>query len=350
MYLHNSWYVVAWARALGDQPLAITALDQALVIFRDGDGRPAVLDDRCAHRHLPLSMGCPARRGIQCGYHGMVYDRDGKCTHIPSQPAIPANARVRSYPAVERHGWIWAWMGDAELATETAIPDFSMLASPGFRAVGETNHVLANYQLVTDNLMDLSHVGYVHGSTIGTPEMTANPKGSLVSRRKPNGVEVLRLVPDVPPPPTYIKTGVLPEGRNIDRWQAIEFVAPCFVLIHVGGKEAGTGALDGDYSDGLNLWVLNAMTPETATSTHYFWSTVRVHDLDNAATDQLVFSNVVEAFSEDKRVLEAQQRVFDQHPDSWDVALRADAGSIEARRALQAMIAREQGVAAAAVA
>ena len=132
---------------------------------------------------------------------------------------------------------------------------------------------------------------------------------------------------------------------NIDRWQAIEFVAPCFVLIHVGGKAAGTGALDGDYNDGLNLWVMNAMTPETATTTHYFWGTVRAHDLENAAADQLVLSNVAEAFSEDKRVLEAQQRVFDQQADNWDVALRSDAGSIEARRVLQAMIAREQGAA-----
>ena len=340
MYLRNSWYVVAWANELSDKPLAITVLDEPLVVFRDGQGLAAVLEDRCAHRHLPLSMGCAKGGGIQCGYHGMVFDRDGICTHVPSQSAVPPRARVRSYPTSERYGWIWAWMGEPAVADEELIPDFSMLTSPDFRAVGQTNYVLANYQLLTDNLMELSHVGYVHQSTIGNPEMTA--KGYLTTRRTERGVEVLRLVPDVPSPPTYIKTGVLPLGKNIDRWQVIDFVAPCFVMIHVGGKEAGKGGLDGNYADGLNIWVMNAMTPETLTTTHYFWASVRAHDLDNPLVDQLFLSQVGEAFIEDKHVIEAQQRVFNQRPDSWNVALRADAGSIESRRVLQTMIEKEQ--------
>jgi phenylpropionate dioxygenase-like ring-hydroxylating dioxygenase large terminal subunit len=340
MFLRNSWYVVAWTHELGEKPIGIRVLDESIVIFRDGDGRPAVLEDRCAHRHFPLSLGCPVASGIQCGYHGMVFDRSGKCVSVPSQSAIPPRAQVRSYPTEERYGWIWAWMGEPDLADADLIPDFSMLASASFRAVGKTTHVLANYQLVTDNLMDLSHVGYVHQSTIGNPEMTAN--GKLSSRRVANGVEVLRLVPDVPPPPTYIKTGVLPEGKNIDRWQVINFVAPCFLMIHVGGKEAGKGALEGDYTDGLNLWIMNAITPETANTTHYFWASVRAHDLESEIADALFFNQVGEAFAEDKRVLEAQQRVLDSRPDSWDLALRSDAGSIESRRVLQDLIDREQ--------
>ena len=347
MYLRNSWYVIAWSHELADRPLSITVLDETLVIFRDGDGRAAVLDDRCPHRHLPLSMGCLERGGLRCGYHGLLFDRHGKCIEVPSQSAIPPRAQVRSYPTAERFGWIWAWMGDAQAADEAAIPDFSMLTSPEFRAVGQTNHVKAGYQLVTDNLMDLSHVGYVHQSTIGNPEMTS--QGRLTSKRTAQGVEVLRLVPDVPPPPTYIKTGVLPVGKNIDRWQDIRFVAPCFVMIHVGGKEAGKGALDGDYTGGLNLWIMNANTPETANTTHYFWASVRAHDLDSAQADVLFKYQVAEAFAEDKCIAEAQQRVLDTRPDTWDLALRADAGSIEARRVLQDLIDREQAAQSAAV-
>jgi phenylpropionate dioxygenase-like ring-hydroxylating dioxygenase large terminal subunit len=347
MYLRNSWYVVAWSRELGDKPLAITVMDEPLVVFRDGEGRPAVLEDHCPHRHLPLSMGCPARGGIRCGYHGMVFDRDGICLEAPSNNGPPPpRARVRAYPAEERHGWVWAWMGEAAAADPGLIPDFSENTAPDQKAVGQTNLVRANYKLVTDNLMDLSHVGYVHQTTIGNPEFTA--KGKLTSRRSEAGVHVLRLVDDVPPPPTYILTGRLPPGKNIDRWQRIEFVSPAFVRIHVGGKEAGTGALNGDYAGGLGWWIMNAMTPASPNSTHYFWAAVRDYALDDPAVDQLYLNQVGAAFEEDKVVLEAQQRVLDTRPDSWDHALESDTGSIEARRVLDAAVAAEQASAEAA--
>ena len=346
MYLRNSWYVVAWSRDLIEKPLAITVMDEPLVVFRDPEGRAAVLADRCPHRHLPLSMGCATRGGIQCGYHGIVFDRDGACLEVPSQPGIPPRARVRAYPSEERYGWIWAWMGEAAAANSDLIPDFAEMTAPDQRAVGRTSHVKANYRLVTDNLMDLSHVGYVHQSTIGNPEFTA--KGKLTSRRSGAGVHVLRLVDDVPPPPTYVLTGMLPAGKNIDRWQRIAFAAPAFVRIHVGGKEAGTGALDGNYEGGLGWWVMNAMTPESDGSTHYFWAAVRDYALDDPAVDELYLNQVGAAFEEDKHVLEAQQRVLNSRPDTWDLALKSDTGSIEARRVLDAAIAAEQSVTGAA--
>ncbi len=345
MYLNNSWYVIAWARDVGEQPAAITVLGQSLVIFRDHDGRIGALENRCPHRHVPLSMGCVAAGGIQCGYHGMVFDRNGQCLQAPSHGSVPPRARVRAFPAVERHGWVWAWMGDPGQADEALIPDFSKLDSPGFRAVGKTNHVLADYRLVIDNLMDLSHVGYVHQTTIGTPEFTE--KGKLTARRTEQGVRVNRLVPDVPSPPTYKMTGVLPGGKNIDRWQIIDFVAPCFVMIHVGGKEAGAGALEGDYTGGLNMWIMNAMTPETENTTHYFWASVRAHALDDEQVDALFLNQVATAFDEDKVMLEAQQRILDTREESWELALRSDAGAIESRRLLTSLIEAEMASATA---
>ncbi|MEY2925743.1 MAG: hypothetical protein RL367_220 [Pseudomonadota bacterium] len=347
MYLRNSWYVIAWSRDLAEKPLAITVMDEALVAFRDPDGRAAVLEDHCPHRHLPLSMGCAARGGIQCGYHGMVFDRNGTCLEAPSNGGTPPpRARVRAYPVTERYGWIWAWMGEAAAADPGLVPNFAENTAVGQRAVGETTLVNANYKLVTDNLMDLSHVGYVHQSTIGNPEFTA--KGKLTARRSAAGVQVLRLVDDVPPPPTYILTGMLPAGKNIDRWQRIEFIPPAFVRIHVGGKQAGTGALDGDYAGGLGWWIMNAMTPASPASTIYFWAAVRDYALDDPAVDELYLKQVGAAFAEDKVMLEAQQRVLETRPDTWDHALKSDTGSIEARRVLEAAIAAEQSCTAAA--
>lgn len=340
MFLRNCWYVIGWSREIADKPIARTVLGDALVLFRGADGQVAALEDRCPHRHVPLSIGAVCGNAIRCGYHGMVFDTSGACIEVPSQAAIPPRARVRSYPVVERHGWSWAWMGEAALADADLIPDFSMNIDPKYRAVGKTNHVHASYQLLVDNLMDLSHVGFVHQTTIGNPNMAE--KGTLTSRRTERGVQVLRIVADVPPPPTYIKSGRLPEGRNIDRWQAIDYVAPSSVMIHVGGAEAGTGALEGRYERGLNLWVMNAITPETETSSHYFWASVRNHALDSEEADALFFSQVSEAFDEDCAVLEAQQRVLTGRDDSWSLALKSDAGSIEARRMLDRFIAAEQ--------
>lgn len=342
MYLQNCWYVIAWASEVTTQPLARRLLDQPVVLFRLQDGRIAALHDRCPHRRLPLSMGVVSADRIACGYHGMEFGADGRCLAVPSQKLVPPAARVRSDPVEERHGWVWLWMGAAERADPALIPDFSKLVDPAYAAVGKTNHVRAGYQLVIDNLLDLSHVGFVHTSTIGNAEF--GQKGSLTTQRTANGVQVMRLVPDVPPPPTYVKSGRLPPGRNIDRWQHISFIAPCFVQIHVGGAEAGTGALDGEYAHGLNMWVLNAVTPETANSSHYFWASVRCHAIGDKAADALFLTQVSEAFAEDRVVLEAQQQVLDTQPDDWSIALRQDAGSIEARRVRDRLIAEEGAV------
>ncbi len=336
--MRECWYVIEWSRDLGDKPIAKTVCGEPIMVYRTASGSLAALADHCPHRHLPLSLGTVVGEAIQCAYHGIRFDGSGTCVSIPSQGLIPPAARVKAYPVVERYGWIWVWLGDGP-ADAATIPDFSQLTDPTFAAVGKTNYVRCAYQLLTDNLLDLSHVGYVHTTTIGNPQFAE--KGKLTSRRTDSGVIVRRVVPDVPPPPTYVMTGVLPAGKNIDRWQEIEFQAPSYVKIHVGGAEAGTGALDGKYDHGLNIWVLNAMTPETATTTHYFWASVRAHALGDLDADRLFLTQVGAAFEEDKAILEAQQRALDRHGDSWSLALRADTGSIEARRVLAAQIARE---------
>lgn len=341
MYLRNSWYVAAWSVDLMDKPVAITVLEEPVVLYRMADGAVAALEDRCPHRQLPLSMGLIVGNTLRCGYHGMAFDRAGSCVDVPSQAAIPPNARVRSYPATERYGWVWLWMGETARADPAMIPDFGLMTDPAYAAVGKTNHVRASYQLVTDNLMDLSHVGFVHTTTIGNAAFGA--KGKLTVRRTGQGVTARRLVADVPPPPTYVQSGRLPAGSNIDRWSNIDFISPCFVIIHTGGAQVGTGALEGRYEHGLNLWVMNAMTPETATTTNYFWGSVRSHALGDPEADAFLFAAVSEAFEEDRRVLEAQQAALTRPGSSWPVALKGDAASIEARRVVDGQIAEEAG-------
>lgn len=343
VYLRNAWYVVAWSHELTDRPVAITVMDDPLVVYRGEGGGVHVLEDRCPHRHLPLSMGDVEGEAIRCTYHGMAIGADGRCAHVPGQSKVPPRAAIRAYPAAERYGWVWAWTGDAALADEALIPDFSKLVDPNYRAVGSTNHVRSSYQLLVDNLMDLSHAAWVHRSTIGTPDAAARiaDTPNMTTRRTDHGVRVVRTNPSVPVPPTYVKSGVLPAGAIIDRWQVIDYIAPCFVQIHVGGAHAGTGVLEGKYDQGLNLWVMNAATPQSEHSCHYFWASVRRHALDNTDADALFLKEISAAFEEDKRVLEAQQAAILRVGDSWSNALRGDAGAIESRRVLDQMVAAE---------
>lgn len=340
MFLRNSWYVVGWSKDVESKPVAVRVLDEPIVIYRGHSGQIVALEDHCPHRHVPLSLGKVIGDTLRCGYHGLTFDGAGKCVDVPSQTFIPPKACVKSYPVSERYGWVWIWMGGGIAADEELIPDFHFLSDERYRAVGDTTPVASSYRFVVDNLLDLSHVGFVHVTTIGAAGM--GEKGQLRVEKTARGVEVRRLVPNVAMPPVYERSGLLPVGKMIDRFQFIEFVAPCFVMIHVGGAEAGTGVLEGRTEHGLNNWIVNAATPVTETTTMYFWAHVRAHALDDAAADKLFFEATTEAFKEDKQMVEAQQRMVDVHGDSWPLALRADAGSIEARRVNDKLIKAEK--------
>ena len=140
-------------------------LGEPVVLYRTGDGAPVALEDRCAHRHLPLSMGKLVGDTLQCLYHGLRFARDGHCVYIPGQEQIPQGAKVRCYPVIERYHWIWIWMGDPALADPAAITDFHWLDDPNWGAKGDYLHVNANWQLVVDNLLDLTHLAFVHDTT-----------------------------------------------------------------------------------------------------------------------------------------------------------------------------------------
>src|SRR5689334_21863381 len=120
----NGWYLAAWASEVGEQPLSRTILNEPIVLFRDANGKIGALEDRCCHRAAPLSMGAVVPGGLQCKYHGMVFAADGTCVSIPGQRSIPPQARVVSYPLVQRQEFIWIWMGDPKRANRDEIVDF----------------------------------------------------------------------------------------------------------------------------------------------------------------------------------------------------------------------------------
>jgi phenylpropionate dioxygenase-like ring-hydroxylating dioxygenase large terminal subunit len=332
-YLRNQWYVVAHGFELADgKPIARTICDQAVVIFRGHDGQVGILSDRCPHRFAPLSSGEVCGNDIQCGYHGIRFDRDGHCTHIPGDAPVPHDFRVRHFPALERHGFVWIWMGE-KAADPDLIPDYHENDDPAWAGVPGYLNIACNYQLMVDNLLDLTHVVFVHKTTLAGGGVTDTP---LEVRVEGDKVLAQRMMINVDTAPIYRAARGL-HGK-IDRWQIFECRPPSHVKITLGARETGASTPLGEPVH----MVLNGITPESKSRTHYFWSTTRPWGLGDKKVDELYRSMIELAFNEDKAIVEAQQRLISQDPDdAYFVNFPFDRAGQSARRIVRRLMTEE---------
>jgi phenylpropionate dioxygenase-like ring-hydroxylating dioxygenase large terminal subunit len=327
MFLRNSWYVAAWDREVSRTPRRRVFLGEPVVLYRKQDGTPVALEDRCCHRQLPLSMGSLVNDLLQCGYHGLKFDASGKCVEIPGQDSIPPQARVRSYPTHERFNWVWIWMGDPARADPALIPNWWWADHPEWAFTRpDMIPVQCNYQLVADNVLDVTHLAYVHASSIGSPSITEFP-GTV--EREERLVRFTRWIRDRPPPPMYQEAGGF--AGNVERWQIVEHVPPCFSVNFAGCS---------DSTKRIDLMALSAPTPETERTTHYFFGFVRNFGLGDPQKEKIFAEGMVKVFHEDIPILEAQQRNMDASLSR--INLPVDAAPLAARRMLQSLIEKEQ--------
>jgi phenylpropionate dioxygenase-like ring-hydroxylating dioxygenase large terminal subunit len=342
----NAWYAAAYDVEVANKLLARTICNQKVVMFRKTDGTVAVLEDACWHRLMPLSMGHLQGDELTCGYHGLVYNAQGRCVHMPSQETLNPSACVRSFPVVERHRFVWIWPGDPAKADPALVPDMHWNDDAEWAGDGKLITVKCDYRLVIDNLMDLTHETFVHGSSIG---QRAVAKAPFVATHGDRTATVTRWMENIDAPPFW--AGQINHARNykgkVDRWQIIKFEAPATVNIDVGVAEAGSGAPPkdghpGNRSKGVNGFVLNTVTPETNGSCHYFWAFARNYCLGEQRLTHQLREGVAGIFREDEVVLEAQQIAIEEHPDHQFYNLNIDAGSIWARRLIDGLVAKEQ--------
>jgi len=344
MFLKNYWYVAASVPEIGRKPFRRIIMNEPVVMYRTGDGTPVALEDRCPHRRLPLSMGKLVSDDVlQCHYHGLRFDRTGACVRVPGQDIIPATARVKSYPLVERYKWLWIWMGDPAQADPAKIPDYHWFDDPNWGAVQDYLHAQCNWQYINDNLLDLTHLAFVHETTIGNMALVEH--ASVRVQRTPQGVQVTRWTIDQPAPPAFVKLGGF--TGHVDRWQIIDFMPPSYIRLDVGATPTGTGAPEGRRVNGIQMRNLNAMTPETETTTHYFWGQAHDFEPHNKDMTARVFAQIKTAFLEDVLVFSAQQENVDLDPTAPQVDINADSGGIQARRIVDRLYAEEQTALAA---
>lgn len=331
MWLKNIWQVAGFANEVDDGLLARRLLNQAIVFYRDGEGSVVAMEDRCPHRLVPLSLGRRVEGVIECGYHGMRFNSQGTCVFAPGQ-AAPKSVKVKTFPIVERYNLIWIWMGEAALADESLVPDIYWFDHPEWTVATGYHHFKAGYQLLTDNLLDLSHETYVHQKTIGQGAIAESAPTVAVAH---GAVRAAREMLNIDSPP-FFQMFMDYKGK-IDRTQLAFYAPPGINMTEYSGKR-----VEGDQTVFLNR-VMHLLTPETEHSTHYFWGQARNYRIDDKELSKTIAEATAHTFDEDREMLERQQQALIEYNATIPAAaIRFDIAPVQGQRLLAALVEKER--------
>jgi phenylpropionate dioxygenase-like ring-hydroxylating dioxygenase large terminal subunit len=337
MFIRNCWYVIAWDHEVPrDALFTRTVIGEPVLLFRKSDGTIVALEDRCCHRHAPLSKGRKEGENVRCGYHGLKFDAQGTCIEAPGLDAVPPKAKVRSYPVAVKNKWVFVWMGEPALASTDLLPDNFSCDHPEWNYLPGYLHYETNYLLIADNLLDFSHLSYVHAKTLGGSTAIALAKPTI--EKVPRGIRVTRRVPNVPPPGYYQRMRKF--DGNLDRWFIYDFLLPGTLLMHSGGRPTGSAA--DDMSNAVRLHSCQTLTPETETTTHYFFQQSHVVGQGDQAIARIIYDALVVAFQEDRDMITAQARNIALNSQAPMVPLAIDSALKQFRRLVTQAIEVEQ--------
>jgi len=337
VFIRNCWYVASWTHELTAEGfLARTIIDSPLLLWRDSTGQAIAFDDRCCHRGAPLSKGRREGDCVRCMYHGLKFDNTGRCVEAPAQDKLPPQLKVRSYPVVERDRWIWIWMGDPALADESLLPATPCMDDPQWRSLPGYLHYDVDYLLIADNLLDFSHLPFLHPTTLGGSPDYAKvlPKVERLER----GVRTTRWVFNTDPPAYTQKYG---QFGKVDRWMLYDFVVPGVLSMDAGMAPAGSGAQNGNREGALETRSYQALTPETERSTHYFFTQAHNFHIDQPEVTEGLYKALLVAFEEDRDMITAQQKNLALNPEFQMVGLTVDQALTQFRRVLTQLATQE---------
>lgn len=335
-FLENAWYAAAWCEDIAAALVPRKLLGKPLVLFRDSAGAVRALSDRCPHRFAPLHKGKLCGDIVQCPYHGLQFDGNGTCVHNPhGDGAIPRAASVQSYPVIEKHQLVWIWMGMAEAADASSIPDFGYVDDPAYTTVKGSVSGFGNYELYSDNILDLGHAEFLHVG-LGAPAFTKGPR-EIYQKGLTVWSNVHSLNDHLSPLHAALKQL---EGRRLDWWVDTRWDPPASMDLTLFVDEIGGSRQTAKWIDRT----FHIMTPETETTTHYFWAASRNYRRDDAGLSQAMQEGFTAAFENEDKPMIAAQQVNMGTTDFWalkPVLLAGDAGGVRARRVLSGLIAAE---------
>ncbi|WP_397474826.1 Rieske 2Fe-2S domain-containing protein [Pusillimonas sp.] len=311
--LKNYWYVACAATEVGAQPLGRIIGGEPIVVFRQDNGAPAILRNVCPHRQAPLSMGHVDGNVLRCRYHGMEFNSEGRCVHIPSQDVIPPRSHIRSYPCVERYGLIWIWPGNPEAADPKLIPHLPWREDEGWNSdIVQYFHVKSAHVLMSDNLLDLSHVAFLHADSIGfdSKRLDNDPLEVVVEDTCITSQRVFKNTIQAPAHKAWREL-----KEPIDRTQVAQWHPPCTINV-LARNENNEAQVD--------LRADHFITPETDESHHYFIAMSRNFRIDDEALTLKLDEGARVVHGEDVEIAEAQQAMKPWTGGTPDMALKAD--------------------------
>lgn len=344
-FLRNTWYVALWSRDLDPGEVVQREIcGELIALYRRSDGAVAAVPDRCAHRFAPLSAGKVCGDHLECPYHGLRYDDEGSCVHNPhGSGRITPQLHLTGYPVSERHSLVWIWMGDPSAADPVTIPNFSHLddGAPGTFSHRDWLDLDVDYRLMADNLLDLSHINFLHDGLLGHEGMV-DAEVEIVEEVEPSGITsltVTRTCRNVAPPHMF-DLMFRNDGAPVDTWAEMRWHAPGYLRNHAGVTAPGASREEGLIVIGSHL-----LTPINERRMRYHICAVQLGNVPPVADDEVseTLSRLRRfAFEEqDRPMVEAQQRAYDRAggPDALKpVMLSIDQGPLRARRLLEAMI------------
>lgn len=337
-YPRNMWWMAAWSHEITDKPIARTLLDQALVLYRGATGSVVALDDRCPHRSAPLSEGRVCGDAIACPYHGLKFAPDGNCIEVPTQKNIPETLRVASYPLIERKGIVWIWLGGQAALEQTPNPPDELAPDSTWTTLRGYFHLEFNYILLRENVIDLTHLPFVHSATFGQTDWIQVPEVDFTEISVRYKAEF--------PDSTLTRAfggpmGITPEKR-VDRYQIGEMITPAVSYSRwiIKDRSPAPGA-----RTDFEMRAMHIATPINPNETHYFWSAS--YDI-LGVSDELIEQSrgsITAAFQEDAVLLAKLQRNVRNDPrrlEYPEVNLGADKAGIHVRRILQRYLQLER--------
>ncbi len=342
-FLKNTWYVGAWANELSsDKPFARTILGEQVLLYRDAEGKPVALSNICPHRFAPLHKGRLEDGVIECPYHGLAFGSNGRCVRNPHGDGhIPPTMKVRSYPVAERFGAIWIWTGEVERADESKIPVFKFLDPAHNFIAFRYSPIKGNAQLMIDNVLDFSHLQFLHPDNLGTDKIACEDAKCV---QKGDTVWTYRLTYDEEVAPFIRKINQLPEDMLIDRSFTVRWDPPGVMEVIVEMSKAG------DRSK-LIISAKSAVfaTPETESKMHFFFAfslPMAMGEAGKQTLDRLADALMYPFEKEDVPIIESQQQIIGDRDflSMRPMLLPVDEAAIRTYRVMDRLLAEEADV------
>lgn len=348
------WYVAGLSKEFPQgKPVGHTIVGLPIVLWRSKSGKVVAFDGRCCHKRMPLADGRILDDDtLECAYHGLCYDTEGKCVRIPSQPdgPIPSRAKLKSYPIIEQDGMVWIWTGDAENMARIQPPRIPEMASEEWESIGsDPIYMKANYLLIVENLLDITHFYPLHDGNIGDAENSKIPVE--VVQDEVGGIKTvksIRQVQNYRHPPFYVDYF----GYEIvDRCHTHWMVSPAITRVDL--RCAPPGKLGTNAERGYIL--VHTHTPIDESNHVWRWCVnCKANHFSRGDPKKSTAKRIAETFhavvAQDIWAIEKQQEMFKYPGFTGEVHLRTDTTLLRAREIVRNLVAREAETVAQAAA